>query len=221
MDTTTTAPQASDAWATAAGATPSPGGSSAGPAGPTGPDGPTEPAGPAPAGTPRRRAGLGVAGLVAAALVVGGGAGYALTRSGGTATSATGSAASSARVPDGRQGGQLPGDNGSGAGGAAGAAGELGFTPTDYRISGTVTAVSGNGITIKTSSGNTTTYTVTSTTHLLRDNRTVTLSGFQVGDTIVGSTTTEAGTTLNDLLAGMGGPGGGPGSAPTGSAPTS
>jgi len=108
------------------------------------------------------------------------------------------------------------GSSGSGfaPGSSNGTAG--GVTPTSYRLSGTITAISGSTVTIKTSSGSRT-YTVTSSTHLQRNGSTVSLSSFKVGDSVFGSTTTSGGTTLNDLMAGTGGMGGAPGGAAPGS----
>jgi hypothetical protein len=137
-----------------------------------------------PAAVPRKWNGTVVAGVAALLVAVGGTTGYLVSHaSSGTATS-TASAQQGAH------------------GGTPGGAGDLGFQPTQYRLDGTITAVGSGTVTIRTTSGTTTTYTVTSSTHLLSDGSTVPLSSFQVGDSVRGSTTTQGGTTLDDLVAG-------------------
>jgi hypothetical protein len=147
-----------------------------------------------------------MAALIAAGAIVGGGVALAVdhpSSSNSTSASSTGQGAGTAPGGSG-----FPGStsDGSGAGG---------ISPTAYRLSGTITAISGSTVTIKTSSGNKT-YTVTSSTQLRRNGSTVALSSFQTGDSVVGSTTASGGSTLNDLMAGMGG-----GGAPAGTAPGS
>jgi hypothetical protein len=68
------------------------------------------------------------------------------------------------------------GDGFRGRGGGGGLAGE-------QRLSGTLTAVGGSSVTVKTSSG-TATYTVTSTTEIVRDGAAATLGQLQVGDPV-------------------------------------
>jgi hypothetical protein len=140
---------------------------------------------PAPAEAPKRNRGRIAAGVAALLIAVGGTTGYLVSHA--TSSSAT-SATSS------QQGGP---------GGAAGG-GNLGFQPTNYHLDGTITAIGNGNVTIKTSAGATTTYSVTSSTHLMANGSTATLSSFKVGDSVVGSTTTQGGTTLNDLVSGMG-----------------
>jgi hypothetical protein len=110
------------------------------------------------------------------------------------------SAAGSGTISTAQQG--TPG--GAGGAGTAGGGGGLGFQPTDYHLDGTITAIGNGTVTIKASNGTTTTYTVTSSTHLVDDGATVPLSSFTVGESVRGSTTTQGGTTLNDMVAGAG-----------------
>ena len=87
-------------------------------------------------------------------------------------------------------------------------------------ITGTVTAVAADSVTIKTSAA-TTTYSVTSTSHIsINELGAGALSGVKVGDTVHFTTTTATSNVIADLLDGnggarfgMGGPGGpgGPG----------
>jgi hypothetical protein len=142
-----------------------------------------------------------LAALVAAGAIVGGGIALAVDHSSGSSASSASGAGTGTGTAQG----------GTGFAPASGSGGAGGITPTAYRLSGTVTAISGSSVTIQTSSG-TKTYTVTSSTHLQRNGSTVSLSSFQVGDSVVGSTTTSGGSLLNDLLAGMRG-------TPAGSAP--
>ena len=174
------------------------------------------PAAATPAAPARRPVGLGakIAAVAAAVVVTAGGTAVALTASGSSSASATGGAPSG-------QAGQAGGPQGTTAGGAGGGSGGMGFSPTAYHLSGTITAISSSTVTIRTTSG-TTAYDVTGSTHLMTDNASASsLSSFAVGDAVVGSTTTNQGTTLNDLVSGMGGQGGtgggagGPGGAGT------
>jgi hypothetical protein len=148
----------------------------------------------APVAAPRKNRGKIAAGVAALLIAVGGTTGYLVSHaaSGSSTTSSTASA---------QQGG--PGGTAGGAGGA----GDLGFQPTQYRLDGTITAIGNGTVTIKLSSGTTTTYAVTSSTHLLANGSPGTLSSFNVGDTVRASTTTQGGTTLNDMVSGA--PGGG------------
>jgi hypothetical protein len=135
-----------------------------------------------------------LAAMVAVGAIVGGGVALAVDHSSGSSSTSAGSSG------QGAAGG--PGGSGFAPGSSNGSAG--GITPTSYRLSGTITAINGSTVTIKTSSGSKT-YTVTSSTHLQRDGSTVSLSSFKVGDSVFGSTTTSGGTTLHDLMAGTGG----------------
>lgn len=159
-----------------------------------------------PPGTPGtrkpRRAKLAAA-AVAAVLLVGGGAAYLAEQSSG---SGTGSAATAnAAGPQGAFGAQGGAPGGAGTGG-------LGFQPTAYHLDGTITAIGNGSVTLKTTSG-TTTYTVTSATHLSRGGSSSALSAFKVGDSIRASTTTQGGKVLNDMVSGTG-TGAAPGAAP-------
>ncbi|GAB3667703.1 hypothetical protein GCM10027596_37170 [Nocardioides korecus] len=154
---------------------------------------------------PRRRVGMKtkVAAVAAAVVVTASGTAVALSASG----SSTGSTASAAGGPG------SSAQAGGAQGAAGGGSGNLGFSPTQYHLAGTITAISGNTVTLKTTSG-TTTYTATGSTHLMVDQASATsLSAFKVGQSVVGSTTTSTGTTLNDLVSGMGGRGGAAGGA--------
>ncbi len=134
-----------------------------------------------------------LAAMVAAGAIIGGGVALAVEHSSGSSATA-----SSTGISGVGGGGFVPG---------SGSAGMGGITPTAYRLSGTITAVSGSTVTIKATSG-TKTYTVTSSTHLMRSGSSASLSSFQVGDSVVGSTTTSGGSALNDLVYGMVGGGG-------------
>jgi hypothetical protein len=104
-----------------------------------------------------------LAAIVAAAVLAGGGAGFVVgheTASGGS--SATASA--------------FAGPRGAFAGG--GVAGE-------EHVQGTVTATGASSLTVKTSSGSTVTYSIQSTTQIVRDGQTATLSSLQAGDPVV------------------------------------
>jgi hypothetical protein len=69
-------------------------------------------------------------------------------------------------------------------------------------VGGTITAIGNGTVTIKLTSGTTTTYTVTSSTRLWNNGAAVALSSFTVGTSVRGSTTTQGGTTLNDMVTG-------------------
>lgn len=136
-----------------------------------------------------------IAALVAAGAIIGGGTALAVDHSSGSSSTASGQGTGSAPGGSGFAPGSSNGSSNATGGGAGG------FTPTAYRLSGTITAISGSSLTIKTSSGSKS-YTVTSSTHLQRNGSTVSLSSFKVGDSVFGSTTTSGGTTLNDLMSG-------------------
>ena len=86
--------------------------------------------------------------------------------------------------------------------------------PRLKQLTGTVTAVGSDTVTIKTSTA-TTTYSVTSTSHIsINETGPGALSGVKVGDTVFFSTTTDGGTVIANLRDGAGpagGFGGGPG----------
>jgi hypothetical protein len=131
--------------------------------------------------TPGKHRGRIAAGVAALLIAVGGTTGYLVGHgsSGGTTSAAS--------APQGAP---------------AGAGGGLGFQPTSYHLDGTITAIGRGTVTIRTSSGTTATYTVTSDTHLVADGSTATLSSFTVGESVRASTTTQGGTTLNDMVSG-------------------
>jgi len=147
------------------------------------------PAGPAAASRTKR--GTVAAGVAALLIAVGGTAGYLVSHA---------SAASTGTSATAQQG--APG--GVGGAGTAGGAGGLGFQPADYHLDGTITAIGNGTVTITSSSGTPTTYAVTSSTHLMDNGATVPLSSFTVGESVRGSTTTQGGTTLNDMVGGAG-----------------
>jgi hypothetical protein len=145
--------------------------------------------------------------LVAAGLVVGGGVAYAA----GHHSSASPSRNGFARGP--MSMGEMPDRLGGGVTG-------------EQHIQGTVTAKTTTSVTVKTASG-TTTYPVTSTTQIVRDGQTVTMSAIKVGDAVllhVLPATAGNGKVVERLLAGtsaietgpggFGIPGGGPGGVP-------
>jgi hypothetical protein len=140
-----------------------------------------------PAAASRTKRGTVAAGVAALLIAVGGTAGYLVSH----ASAASGTSATAQQ--------RAPGVVG-GAGTAGG--GGLGFQPTDYHLDGTITAIGSGTVTIKAASGTTTTCTVTSSTHLVDDGATVPLSSFTVGESVRGSTTTQGGTTLNDMVTG-------------------
>src|SRR5450755_2374090 len=85
--------------------------------------------------------------------------------------------------------------------------------PRLKQLTGTVTAVGTDTVGIKTSTA-TTTYSVTSTSHIsINETGPGALSGVKIGDTVFFSTTTDGGTVIADLRDGTAGPGGfgGPG----------
>lgn len=162
-----------------------------------------------PVAAPRKNRGKLAAEIAALVIAVGGTTGYLVSH-------ANSSSATTATAQQGAAGGAPAG--GPGGGGA----GDLGLQPTDYRLDSTITAIGSGTVTIRTTAGATTTYTVTSSTHLVANGSTATeLSPFALGDSVRGSTTTQGGTTLNDMVSGAlgGGTGGGPGAAQGGTPP--
>ncbi len=179
---------------------------------------------PEPTEPPRRPTGYRkaakTAALVAAGLLVGGGAVFAAVHKSG---SSSGSNASATGTRNGAIGGGTQGVQGGPPGGG-GVAGE-------QHIQGTVTAKTGSSITVKSSSG-TATYVVNATTEIVRNGQQATLSAVKVGDAVFvhvypsssGQMMVErlfAGTSATDP--GFGPPGGTPptsGTAPTTGSPT-
>jgi hypothetical protein len=142
---------------------------------------------------------------IAAALVVGAGAAFAVDHHSTTPTASAGGISG-------------PATGARGQGGAGGVAGE-------QHIQGTVTAKSGSTITVKSSSGTTGSYTVNSTTEIVRNGKTASLSEVAVGDPVfVHVYPSSSGQTLVErLFAGSSATdGGGPGfgSPPSGSGTT-
>ena len=157
------------------------------------------------AAPPKANRGKVVAGVAALLIAVGGTTGYLVSHASSGSTTAAASTG---------QGGTAGAAGGPGAGGGAG-----GIQPTAYHLDGTITAVGNGTVTIKLTSGTTTTYTVTSSTRLMKDGATAALSSFTVGDSVRGSTTTQGGTTLNDMVTGDFGGGHGGGTPPQGTPP--
>ena len=120
---------------------------------------------PRPEPSPRARYGgaAKLAALVLAALLVGGGVVYAVDRNTGSAASADSSGAFDVDDPADGPGGLLAGEQ---------------------HIHGTVGAKTSTSVTVKSSSG-TATYTVTSTTQIVRNGRSATMSQVQVGDPVL------------------------------------
>ena len=176
--------------------------------GPTGQAPTDQPAAPA-AATPKAHRGKIAAGVAALLIAVGGTTGYLVSHASSGSTTTAASAA---------QGGTA---GTAGGPGAAGGAGGTGIQPTAYHLDGTITAIGNGTVTIKLTSGTTTTYTVTSSTRLMNNGATVALSSFKVGDSVRGSTTTQGGTTLNDMVSGTFAGGGRGGTPPQGTAPQS
>jgi hypothetical protein len=110
--------------------------------------------------------------------------------------------------------GGFGGPRGRGPGGPGGFGGIVGVAPE----TGTVTAVGTDTVGIKTSTA-TTTYSVPSTSHILKAGTAKpTLADVKVGDTVFFTVTTKGGTVIANLfdgklptIAGHAGPGGGPG----------
>jgi hypothetical protein len=166
-----------------------------------------QPAAPATA-APKANRGKIAAGVAALLIAVGGTTGYLVTHASSSGTTAAASA---------QQGGTA---GTAGGPGGTGAAGGMGFQPTAYHLDGTITAVGNGTVTIKLTGGTTTTYTVTSSTRLMNNGTTAALSSFKVGTAVRGSTTTQGGTTLNDMVAGDFGGGARNGTPPQGTAGT-
>jgi hypothetical protein len=116
--------------------------------------------------TPQHRAGgrWAMVGLVAAGAAVGA---IAVSQLHGHSAATT----TSVTAPAGTIGGQLPNGGPGGPGGLDG----------EQHLSGTVTAVGSSTVTVQTSSG-TTTYVITSSTEIVRNEQTVSLSAIKSGD---------------------------------------
>jgi hypothetical protein len=100
-----------------------------------------------------------VAAPVIAAVLVGGGVVLALDRNSGSTASA--------------------GD------GPTAALGRLGGVAGEQHVQGTVTATTGSTVTVKTSGGSTATYTVNSTSEIVRNGQSATLADVKVGDPVL------------------------------------
>jgi hypothetical protein len=129
------------------------------------------------------------AGLVAVALLAGGG--FALTQLGGSSTSST-----------------AAGPGAGGAGGAGRPGGGAGFGGGQAPTSGTISAVSATSISVQTTSG-TSTYKVADATVVQNNGATSTASKLTVGEQVIvfagaapGSSTTTSADTANRILAG-------------------
>jgi hypothetical protein len=122
---------------------------------------------PAPAARGRYRRLARTVAPIAAALLVGAGVAFAVEHHSSSSGSA-GSASSAAGTPD-------AGATGGGPGG--GIAGE-------QHIQGTVTATTSGSITVKSSSGSSTTYVVNSTTEIVRNGQSASLAAVKVGDPV-------------------------------------
>ena len=184
----------------------------------------------APAPARDRKGLLTAAGLVVAGLVAGAVGTLALGHSGNGTTTVRNAGN---QQPFGGFGGQLPGgqlpggqggttqDGGTGGGPGGGPGGGL---DGEQRLQGTLTAVGGSSVTVKTSAG-TATYVVTSTSELVRNGQQVTLSGLRTGEAVLVHVYPLNGKTVVERLfagtlpqGGPGGfpPGGGQGTRPTG-----
>ncbi len=136
-----------------------------------------------------------VATLVVVALLAGGGAGFAIGHdSAGSSHAQQSVDASFGQRFDG--------------GGVAG----------EQHVQGTLTAKTGDTITVKTSSGSTATYTIDSTTQIVRNGQTTSLSSLQAGDPVlVHVYPSSSGKQLVEMvLAGSSASGGGFGGRPDG-----
>jgi hypothetical protein len=179
---------------------------------------------------------LGAGGLVAAGLVAGVVGTFALSHHGSSTTTfqPVGNQVQQGQgglggLPPGMQNGTTQQQQGSGTlqGGPMGGFGAPGGMAGEEHVQGTVAGVSGSTLKVTTGSG-TTSYTVSSSTQVLRNGQTATLSQLKTGDPVVvhvitsnGSTFVErviAGTMTQGFPGGPGGfaPGGQSGSAPSG-----
>jgi len=132
---------------------------------------------------PRRRTALAAVGMVAAGALVGA-VGVAALRSHSSSTTANPAGFAAGQVPA----GQVPGGQGApGQGlpgqGQGGFAGGRGGVDGEQRLSGTVTAVGGSSVTIRTASG-AAAYRVTAQTEIVRNGALASLSSVRAGDSV-------------------------------------
>jgi hypothetical protein len=147
---------------------------------------------------------------VAAALIVGLGAGYALN----DVTSSNGGS------PGGQRGfpTALQGNGPGGFSQGAPPQGGFGGVQGEERIQGTVAATTGSTITVRSSTGTTATYTVDSTSQIVSNGQSGTLADVKVGDTVfVHVVPGSSGNKVVERLFVGTLPQGGPGGAPPGS----
>jgi hypothetical protein len=135
---------------------------------------------------------------VVAAFLVGAGAAYALTHHSSNGPSAAGA------VTPSQGGGGFRGGFGGGGFGRGGFAGQ--------RIQGTVTATTASTVTIKSSSGGTTTYDVATNAQILKDGQQASVTDLAAGDQVFGRTVQDSsGKQVVQLLFVGTFPGGAPG----------
>jgi hypothetical protein len=133
---------------------------------------PPTPAQPEAAGAAGYRTAAKTVALVAAGLLVGGGAVFAAVHRSGSSSGSNATAAGSANTAI---GGGTQGFQGGPSGG--------GGIDGEQRLQGTVTAKTSGSITVKSSSG-TATYVVNATTEIVRNGQQATLSAVKVGDPV-------------------------------------
>jgi hypothetical protein len=157
---------------------------------------------------------LGAGGLVAAGLVAGAVGTFALGHHGSSTSTFPPAASNAQQVPGGTvQGGPMGGFGGPPPGLGGGMAGE-------EHVQGTVAGVSGSTLKVTTGSG-TTSYTISSSTQVLRDGRAATLSQLESGDPVVVHVITSNGSTLVErVIAGTLSQGGFPGGPAAGQSST-
>jgi hypothetical protein len=133
----------------------------------------TPPPEPEPQTRPRRTRYLRTANVAAplvAAALIGGGAGYLIFHHGGS----TANVAAPVATPAADAGAPSFGDGGNG-----------GPIAGEQHIVGTVAATTDSTVTVKTSDGSSTTYTVNATTEIMRNGQAATLSEIQAGDPVL------------------------------------
>jgi hypothetical protein len=145
---------------------------------------PEEPTGAedAPRRTPRRRTLAKLSALVAASVVVGAGASHVVNHSGDSAASA-GTANAPAAVSRGNDG----------------PPGRIGGIAGEQHVQGAVTAKTSSTVTVGSSSG-TATYSVDSTSEIVRDGQPATLSEVKVGDAVLVHVYPSSGRMLVERL---------------------
>jgi hypothetical protein len=158
-----------------------------------------------------RRAAMSAA-ILAGGLIVGGGVGYAVGHDHGRSSN------ESARAGIGFAGGipggpnQLPDGSRGGPGDASG--GIPGGISGEQHVQGTLTAKSGSKLTVKTSDGTSASYTVSSTTQIVRDGTMAALSDLKIGDAVqvhVIPASSGSGTVVERVFAGTSATSFGPG----------